>query len=123
MSTSRDLALDLTYDLAIVGQDLAPLVADAAAIVSDVTATCLLVTGEWFLDQSQGIPWLSLFQSKQQPIQALRSSLFSAIGARPGITQVQSITITPNKGNRSATVTWTAFADATLLSGTVQVSP
>jgi hypothetical protein len=123
MSTSRDLALDANYDLAIVGQDLAPLVADVPSIVSDVEATIRLVTGEWFLDQSQGIPWLSLFQSKQQPLQALRAALFTAISRRLGITQVVSVTISPQPDRRTAKITWSAFSDSTLLGSTVPVSP
>jgi hypothetical protein len=123
MSTPRDLALDANGDLLIIGQDLAPLVADDAAILSDVEATIRFVLGEWFADTSQGIPWFQVLGVKNPPLNALRSALFTQIGARRGITQVIEVTITQKKAARSASVVWSAQSDAGVLGSTVQVSP
>lgn len=122
--SARDLALDSNYDLAIVGQDLAPLVADTASIVSDVEATLLFMLGEWFLDLSQGLPWFQeVLGPKKVNLQAMKAAITSAIAARQGITQVQFVTLTQNTTRRSLSVTWAAFSDATLLGSTLQVSP
>lgn len=122
--TSRDLALDANYDLALQGQDLAPLLVDVPAIVSDVEATILFMVGEWFVDLSQGIPWFQQVLGQKNPnLAAVQAALFRAIAARQGISQVQSVLVTPNAGARTAEVTWTATADAQLLGSTVVVSP
>lgn len=122
--SARDLALDSNYDLAIAGQDLAPLVADTASIVSDVEATLLFMLGEWFLDLSQGLPWFQeVLGQKKVNLQAMKAAITSAIAVRQGITQVQFVTLTQDSIRRSLSVTWAAFSDATLLGSTVQVSP
>jgi hypothetical protein len=124
MSTARDLALDPdTYDLLIVGQDLAPLISDYDAIVSDVEATLKFMAGEWFADLSQGIPYFQQLLIKAPNLPAFRTLLFKAIGARLGIIQVQYVTITVNAAARTASIVWAAFADDTLLGSTVVVSP
>ncbi len=123
MSTARDLALDADGDLAIQGQDLAPLVADTAAIVSDVKSALLMVLGEWFLDQSKGVPWFDVLGQKKVSLQGIRSTLSNAIAARRGITQVQFANVTQDSVRRSLSVTWAAFSDSTLLGDTVKVSP
>ncbi len=123
MGIPKDLALDATYDLQLQGQDIAPLVADTAAIISDVTATLQFMLGEWFLDQSQGISWFSVLGQKKVNLQELRSVLFAAIAARQGITQVQFVNVTQDTTRRSLTVKWAAFSNKTQLGGTVQVSP
>lgn len=123
MSTARDLALDANYDLAIQGQDLAPLLTDVDSISSDIKATILLVSGEWFLDTSQGIPWFDLFQSKGAPVNRLRSLLVTAVGARLGVIQVLNLSISVNSPARTASVSFTVQTDAGLLTSTVQVSP
>lgn len=122
MPTDRDLALDDTYDLAILGQDLAPLVQDNTAIVSDVEAAILMFAGEWFLDTSQGVDWFGAFSTKGSAAK-LRAQIFQAIAARQGITHVLSVAVTVNARSRSMSIVWQAFADATLLSSTVTVSP
>lgn len=127
MGTSRDLALNSsTYDLSIVGQDLAPLITDYDAIVSDLTAVTKFMLGEWFLDLSQGLPWLQVFGTKPLDTARLRAALFAAYQARPGVSQVLSVTISALP-NRTATITWVVLADATqlnaakTLTGTVSV--
>ncbi len=103
MSTARDLALDADGDLAIQGQDLAPLVADTAAIVSDVKSALLMVLGEWFLDQSKGVPWFDVLGQKKVSLQGIRSTLSNAIAARRGITQVQFANVTQDSVSRAPT--------------------
>ncbi len=120
---AKDLSLDTAGDLQLQGQDIAPLVADTAAIISDVTATLQFMLGEWFLDQSQGIPWFSVLGQKKVNLQGLRSALFTAIAARQGITQVQFVNVTQDTTRRSLKVVWAAFSNKTQLGGTVQVSP
>lgn len=124
MATARDLALDANYDLALQGQDLAPLVTDNDAIVSDVEATLQFMKGEWFADLSQGLPWFQQILGPKNPnLTTMRNQIFQAIAARKGITQVLSVIVTPNFPTRTASITWLAQADATQLGSTVVLSP
>jgi hypothetical protein len=123
MATVRDLALDVNYDLAVVGQDLAPLVADEASIISDLNATCLFMFGEWFADQSQGLPWFTrVLGSKKPNLALMQSQVATALAARRGVSQVLSVQISLTTG-RLCNVTWEAQTDAGLLGSTVAVSP
>lgn len=128
MPIPRDLALNPDnaaqnpYDLAIVAGDLT-LVYDNAAIVSDVESVLLFMLGEWFADQSQGLPWMQAFQSKKPDIGSLRARVFTALGNVQGVTRVSFVTINVNSVKRTASVTWEVFADATRLGSTVVLSP
>lgn len=114
-----DLSLDLnktsgTYkDLLLLDGDLV-LTADADSrgannILQNILQRMSFFLGEWFLDNTQGLPWFQQILVKG-PDQSKIDAIFqNAIMGTPGVTQLLSYTFTPNTTARTLNVTFVAM--------------
>lgn len=111
MSTVRDLKIDSTTgDVVLDGDDLA-LVSDGAAIAQAVRANLRMFLGEWFADQTVGVPWFQSILVKNPNLVAVRTAIRSAIVNTPGIADLVSYTQTFDASARTLTVTFSATTD------------
>src|SRR5438445_3181164 len=85
--TVRNLALTAAWDLQIVAGNLV-LVSDNAAIVQAANSALRMILGEWFLDLTQGVPYVQLFQRKGTPLALIKQTLVDALLAVKGISRV-----------------------------------
>jgi hypothetical protein len=67
--------------------------------------------GEWFLDTSQGIPYLSVLGVKNPDLSAIRAMLRAVILSVPPIVSVQELSVTLNPKTRALAYNFRATAD------------
>ena len=120
----RDIALDVNGDWKVAaspnGMDL-QLIGDGPALQQAVTIALEFFLGEWFLDQSVGVPWFQDIFIKNPNSAAIQAIIRTAILAVDGITSVSSVTISTTPQTRGVTITWAATGDlGQLVSGTVK---
>ena len=113
--TVRNLALSpQTWDLQIVNGNLA-LVSDATAIVQAANSSLRMILGEWFLDPTQGVPYMQLFQRKGTPLALVKQTLVDTLLGVKGITRVASLDMKYVAPTRQLTVAWVAQGDSSQL--------
>lgn len=117
-----DLSLDLispVKDLLVLSGDLV-LTSDANAngtnpVLQDILQRIQFFSGEWFMDNSQGIPWFQQILVKN-PNQAAIDAIFkNVILGTPGVVQLSSYSFTPNLTHRTLIISFIAITT----SGTV----
>ena len=119
-----DIALDVNGDWKVAaspnGMDL-QLIGDGPALQQAVTIALEFFLGEWFLDQSVGVPWFQDIFIKNPNSAAIQAIIRTAILAVDGITSVSNVTISTAPQTRGVTITWAATGDlGQLVSGTVK---
>lgn len=116
-----DLSLDLarvdsglsTYkDLLVVNGDLV-LTSDANPngtnpILQNVIQRLRMFLGEWFLDNTQGIPYFQQILIKNPDQSKIDAIFMNAILGTPGIVQLNSYSFVPNTTKRVLTITFVA---------------
>lgn len=112
----RDLLLDKNNDL-IVTTDLV-FGRGVPAVVQSCRIVLQMFQGEWFLDQSAGIPyWQSILAQKPNvAIAAMRVAFSAALLAVEDVSSVLSMNVTYEGTTRTLTSSWavsTAFGDST----------
>jgi len=113
----RDLLLDPSSgDLSIQFGDLQLVYDDPdnknpAGIVSDVRSRLQFFAGEWFLDQSIGLPYYQQILVKNPNLAAVKALFYREILATPGISSITSLTLDFNRAQRQLTVTYSAASD------------
>jgi hypothetical protein len=123
-----DLSLDLnpvspTYkDLKVVNGDLV-LTSDADASGTDPVQQNILqrlgmCLGEWFLDNTQGVPWFQQILVKNPNQASIDAIVRNTILGTPGVTQLLSYSLVPDFRNRIAKISFVARKT----SGTVSYS-
>jgi hypothetical protein len=113
--TVRNLALSSqTWDVPIVNGNLG-LVSDNAAIVQAANSALRMILGEWFLDPTQGVPYVQLFQRKGTPLALIKQTLTDTLLAVKGITRVTQLDMRYVSTTRQLTVAWTAVGDSNQL--------
>lgn len=81
------------------------------AVRQSVRARCLMFSGEWFLDPTDGVPYIDQVLIKK-PDTSLVASVFRArIEATPGVRVVTSIRCDLDRLTRSASITFAATTD------------
>jgi hypothetical protein len=108
-----DLLIDLnksssTYkDLVVQDNDLV-INSGATAIQQDIIQRLSFFAGEWFLDNTQGLPWYQQILVKN-PDQSKVDAIFrNAILATPGVVSLSQYSFVPNFAARLLTVSFIA---------------
>lgn len=108
-----DIALDLnpaspTYkDLLITNNDLS-IVSGSQGILQDIIQNISFFLGEWFLDNTQGLPWFQQILVKN-PDQSKIDAIFqNAILNTPGVEGLNSYAFTVNSAQRILSLNFTA---------------
>ena len=101
-----DLLLDDNNELVLIDGDLA-LTSEAEGVKQGVQFSLQLFQGEWFLDESQGIPYFQRILVKNPNLVEVREWFRSAIASSPDISSVEYVQLTP-RDDRSLLVTWGA---------------
>lgn len=121
-----DLSLDLSNkqssnfaDLLVVNSDLV-LTSDSDVngtnpVLQDILQRIQYFLGEWFLDNTQGLPWFQQILVKNPNQSAIDAIFKNVILGTPGVLQLSSYNFSPNPGIRVLTV----FFNAVTTSGTV----
>lgn len=102
------------------GADL-QLIGDGPGLQQAVNIALKFFLGEWFLDQSVGVPWFQDIFIKNPNPAAIQAIIRSTILAVPGITSVSNVTISSPGQARSIKISWAATGNlGQLVQGTVQ---
>lgn len=102
-----DLLLDrTTHDLVIKGYDL-QLVDDTDLIRQAIKQRLLLVFGEWFLDETIGVPWYQYIFQKGANINRVKSILINQIVGTEGVNSMLEFTLNYDKTTRGLEVYFT----------------
>ncbi len=129
-----DLSLDLnngssTYrDLLFVNSDLV-LTSDVNAtygtnpILQDILTRLRFFLGEWYLDNTQGIPWYQRILVKN-PNQSDIDAIFqNCIAGTPGVDQLTSYSFTVNRATRVLTVNFSCLTTLGTVNYTGTLAP
>ena len=110
-----DLALNVdAWDLVFHNNDLM-LIDNAERIGQQIKITLQFWFKEWFLDTTQGIPYLEHICVKNPNLQHIRQIFRTAIQSVPGVDSVTELTLSVNAKKRILSVTYTANTTAGLL--------
>jgi len=110
-----DLALNVdSWDLVFHNNDLM-LIDNAERIGQQIKITLQFWFQEWFLDTTQGIPYLEHICVKNPNLQHIRQIFRNAIMSVDGVDSVTELTLSVNAKERILSVTYTANTSAGLL--------
>ena len=110
-----DLALNVdSWDLVFHNNDLM-LIDNAERIGQQIKITLQFWFKEWFLDTTQGIPYLEHICVKNPNLQHIRQIFREAIQSVPDVDSVTELTLNVNAKERILSVTYTANTTAGLL--------
>ena len=110
-----DLALNVdSWDLVFHNNDLM-LIDNAERIGQQIKITLQFWFHEWFLDTTQGIPYLEHICVKNPNLQHIRQIFRNAIMSVDGVDSVTALTLSVNAKERILSVTYTANTSAGLL--------
>ena len=110
-----DLALNVdSWDLVFHNNDLL-LIDNAERIGQQIKITLQFWFQEWFLDTTQGIPYLEYICIKNPNLQHIRQIFREAIQSVPDVDSVTELTLNVNAKERILSVTYTANTSAGLL--------
>ena len=110
-----DLALNVdSWDLVFHNNDLL-LIDNAERIGQQIKITLQFWFQEWFLDTTQGIPYLEYICIKNPNLQHIRQIFLEAIQSVPDVDSVTELTLNVNAKERILSVTYTANTTAGLL--------
>lgn len=87
-----DLQLDDSGDLAITDGNLV-LLEDNAAIRQHIRIALNMYRGEWFLNTSEGVPWIQTIFRKGTSLAVVTAVLRNAILAVPGVTEIKTFDV------------------------------
>ena len=110
-----DLALNVdSWDLVFQDNDLL-LIDNAERIGQQIKITLQFWFEEWFLDTTQGIPYLQYICIKNPNLQHIRQIFRKAILSVEGVEYVNELTLSVDAKQRILTVNYTANTSAGLL--------
>lgn len=90
-------------DLAIINYDLA-LTKDGQITVQKVKQALTTFKGEWFLDESQGMPYIQEIFGKNPDLNRIKSLYIRAIQSVPEVTEILELDLTEDKPLRTLNV-------------------
>lgn len=119
---ARDLKLDpITGDLVVTDGDLV-FVSGVDSILQDIRLALGFFLGEWFLDETEGIPYFQKILGVKNPdLLAIREIYRQRLLAVPGVLDVLSCVVTPAAA-RTLKINWKVSTDLGELTG-VQTTP
>lgn len=106
----RDLKLDSDGDLAIESGDLA-LVGGIESVAQHAQIRLRFFLGEWFLDESRGVPYLQRIFVKAPRPGLVQSIVRKTIEGTPGVRAVTELAVSIDSRTRKARATWRATSD------------
>ena len=105
---SYDIGLNVkSWDIALNDADLI-LIDDAARISQQIKISLQFWLGEWFLNDTLGIPYRERICIKNPNLQHIRQIFRNAIQNVNGVTAVNALDLTVDASKRVLTVTYTA---------------
>jgi hypothetical protein len=117
---AQDLKLDPdTGDLVIADGDLV-LVSGIDAVAQLIRGYLLLFRGEWFLDESAGIPYFEDILVKNPNLSAIREIFRQTLLEVPGVLSVESLSLELS-AERTLSVDWKVDTDLGELTGVSEV--
>ncbi len=102
---SWDLQLNGRHDLALSSKQDLVLIGGADRIRQQITVTLLTFLGEWFLDQTWGVPYLEKIMVKTPNRAEIENIVRAKVRAIPGVTVVPMVQIELNAVARRARIT------------------
>lgn len=90
--TARDILLTPDGDLAFIGGDLV-LARGDAAVAQEIAIRVRFFLGEWFLDNTAGIPYFEQVFVKPPNIERVRALLSQEIERVDGVARVEQVSI------------------------------
>lgn len=114
-------------DLLILGNDLV-LTSDANPsgtnpVLQDILQRLRFFLGEWFLDNTQGLPWFQSILVKNPKQSDVDAILRNAITGTPGVNQLSTWSFTVNRATRVLSVSFSAITTAGKVNYTGVLSP
>lgn len=104
--TLKDIQLNNAHDIDIVNNDLA-LVSGLKATTQSIRQRFWLFQGEWFLDETAGVPYLQQIFVKGVRLAIVRNILLRVLASTVGVASVRRFTVTP-ESNRGVFVSFEA---------------
>jgi hypothetical protein len=120
--TIRDIALDDNGDWDVSNGDL-QLIGDIPAIVQAITIALEFFQGEWFLDQSAGIPFWTEVLIKNPDVNQISGIFRNEILGVPGVLQLDPLVLEWNTTLRQLSVTFSGTASTGLFQGSTVLNP
>ncbi len=109
----------MAYDIKLTdGWDLSPdmvLIDDARRVAQQIKITLGFWRGEWFLDTSQGVPYLERILVKNPNLSHIRQIIQQQISSVDGVKSSRIDSVLMDKQQRSAVVMYTAETDRGLI--------
>jgi len=114
-----DLALDEHGQLSWVGLDPYDAEDIGDMIAQRVRCRILLIKGEWYQDQRQGVPWRGVLWAKGVTRDRIAAVFRQVITGTPGVSSLRSLTVAIDNVNRTGSVTFDAIGDTGRLVGPI----
>jgi len=92
------------HDLDISNGDLLLCPTDSDAIAQAIGIRLKTFSGEWFLDENRGLPYLSHIFGKKLNERYVRTLMTQEIKGVSGVLDVQSFQLAPHQSERSLTI-------------------
>ena len=103
-----DIALNVkSWDIALNGADLI-LIDNAERIAQQIKISLQFWLGEWFLNDTLGVPYLERICVKNPNVQHIRQIFRNTIQNVNGVTAVNALDLSVDAAQRVLTVTYTA---------------
>lgn len=104
----KDLMLnEPAYDLALIGGDLRFTEDPRDQVRQHIKQRLLAIQGEWFLDQSVGLPWFSSILGKHRSLDIVEALIREQIVGTPGVMQLVAFALEVSETEeRTATITF-----------------
>lgn len=102
---SIDIRLGPSHDLALSKDDDLVLVDGAARVAQQIKITLLTFLGEWFLDDTWGVPYLESIMIKSPNRAEIESIIRAKVRAVPGVTGVPTVQIEIDARTRQGRIT------------------
>lgn len=115
---AQNLKLDADGDITLENGNLA-FVADAEALEQKIDCALALFQGEWFLDETVGVPYFQSILGKGRSLSVIREIFRTQLLAIRGVDEVLSLTVSQDRSARTVTVDWTVSSDLGELTGEV----
>lgn len=119
---ARDLALDTEHELLFVDGDLV-LTRGFEGLRQDLDMRLRTFAGEWFLDESVGVPYFENVLVKSPDTEQIRSTFRNELLRAPGVISVTSIDLAFDRSARTLRIDWTVVGDPGTVSGTTNATP
>lgn len=120
-----DLRLDpFSHDLVIEALDLALTRDNEEAHAQHIKQRLLMITGEWFLNMSDGLPWFDGILGKPQDVSTVENLLKFRIVESPGVRELLAFDMGGADAERTLNVSFTVrLFDGTTVSSSLEITP